>query len=181
VAPLYGPAWLCRALLGPPVPVYTRAGEARVDALLRLEGVVAGDTDRPALQRALEELGARGCHVDEHGAVRALLSSEAAGAAARLLWQSGAVDVTAVWADLFAAGVQEVTVPVGSGRTAGEVRVRLVRDGDDIVRTEPSADDVRALAARGRLSSHAVAAAAVDAALTLANPVRHVDDDEDEP
>jgi uncharacterized protein (DUF111 family) len=65
-------------------------------------------------------------------------------------------------------GVEEVTVPIGRGRTKASVRVRVLTNGDEILRIDPDMDDVRAAATRRDESAHAIAALAVESARAAA-------------
>jgi len=159
-----GRAIVARALLGPPTPVPTRAGERKLATLVDVGATLRAPTapDRRALDDELTTLGARDTSivVDSGGTVRlrAVVSSERVEALVLALWKRGAADVSTHWVELCSAGVEEVTVPVGRGRTRSNVRVRVLRDGDDVVRVEPLVDDPRvaaeAIAAWERLGSH---------------------------
>jgi hypothetical protein len=137
--------------------------------------ISASVADEIGLEAELTALGARALHVDGRQ-VRALAAPDQAGAVARLLWSRGAADVVCEWVEVWSAGVQEVTVPVGRGRTRSNVRVRVLLDGDEVVRVEPNADDVRRAA--GGKPQHHVAAEAVAAWERLGRG-RELDGDEE--
>ena len=161
-----GLAVVARALLGPPQPVRTRAGERALEPALALDARLPAGVDRAALAAALPALGAREMWaLDAAGgvALRVLAPPAAADDVTRALWEAGAVDVSAAWIELRTAGVLDVTVPIGRGRTKAGVKVRVWKDGGAVLRVEPDLDDARAAAKRQRTSVHAVAAEAVAA------------------
>lgn len=170
-----GRAVVARALLGPAPAIPTRAGERHGAPLFAVEALLPA-IDRRALVELAAELTAAGGRAasasDEvlldgssAGRVRArlLASPDSVDALVSILWRAGAVDVVTEWVELRSAAAMDVTVPVGSGRTRASVRVRVVKDGDEVVHVEPDLDDVRAAAKKGRASTHAVAAEAVAA------------------
>lgn len=176
-----------RALLGPPLPVPTRAGERQVAPVFLLEATVphgaGGARELAELHEELAAAGARGAGavsevpLDEGRAgsrlrLRLWAPPAAVDAVVGLLWRAGAADVVTSWVELRSAGVVDVTVPVGRGRTKAGVRVRVVKDGDEVVRVEPDRDDVRAAARKGRASTHEVAAEALAAWQRLSSPGR---------
>lgn len=177
-----------RALVGPPAPVASRAGEKHVDPSLSLSASLPLDVDIKALSSELMALGVVDLSTLEEqrlddGARRlrllAVSPPGAVDAATSSLWRAGALDVEAAWIELRGAGVANVTVPVGRSRKAGQVgvRVQVVMDGGEVVRVEPNLDDVRAAARRERTTEQAVAAEAVAAWERLIGPAKGSDGD----
>lgn len=175
-----GRALVARALLGPAPPVATRAGSKEVAAAVVVEARLSplGLASLDEVRRALLLAGAGDieiCQVDvlaPAGAgaaagrglrLRVLLPAAAVDSATAVLWRAGAVDVEVTWVERRRAGLAEVTVPVGRGRSKSSVRVRVVSDGAETLRVDPDADDVREAAARARASVHTVAAEAIAA------------------
>jgi uncharacterized protein (DUF111 family) len=165
-----------RALVGPPLAVPTRAGERQLQPLFMVRAQLGREVDLQALAAELAALGGRSpALVDEvpleagshdgtpRGGIQLLAPPGAVDALTGLLWRSGAVDVVTSWVELRSAGVTNVTVPVGRGRTKMGVRVRVVKDGEEVVHVEPDPADVRAAAGKQRASPHKVAAEAVAA------------------
>ncbi|MCC7073854.1 MAG: DUF111 family protein [Deltaproteobacteria bacterium] len=174
LGPPEGP--LARAILGPPLPLATRAGAASAAPCVVLTTSVPADEATPAL---LEELRAQGAFeirvVPEVVALGAraqhgiAVSAPAAAAddASAALWRAGAVEVLQTWADRWMPARSEVTVTVGRGRTMATVRVDVTSSAGRVVRTEPLLDDVRSAARRARRGEHAIAAEAAEAASRL--------------
>lgn len=173
-----GRALVARALLGPPPFVATRAGSREVSAAVVVEGLAPADLDVGALSRTLRPLlggdvEISPCHAPRGQRVRALVALSNNGGAVvdevtDVLWRAGCADVVATWVERRRPGVEEVTVPIGRGRTKASVRVRVLSNGDEILRIDPDMDDVRAAATRRGESPHAVAALAVEGARTAA-------------
>jgi uncharacterized protein (DUF111 family) len=173
-----GRALVARALLGPLPLVATRAGNSDVSASVVVEARLLLSDDNE-LRRALVRMGAGDIEVCEvellspegrraHRAgrqvrIRVLLPPADVDTATAALWQAGAVDVVAAWVERRSAGLEEVTVPIGRGRTKASVRVCVLTDGREILRVDPRADDVHDAAARTGMSVHAIAAEAIAA------------------
>ncbi|MBI1948760.1 MAG: DUF111 family protein [Deltaproteobacteria bacterium] len=162
-----------RALIGPPVPLATRGGEAGAASCVALSASLSEVDATPLLVERLRALGALDVHLTPQvtglGAGARLALSLAAPAAAteplcEALWQAGAAEVLRTWADRWTPARLEVTVTVGRGRTKASVRVQVTSSAGRLVRVEPVLDDVQAAARRSRQGEHAIAAAAVAAA-----------------
>ncbi len=173
-----GRALVARALLGPPPFVATRSGAREVSAAVVVEGTAPRDVDVAALGRALRPITGGDLEIQPteqpRGVrVRALVAVAGTGGSVvddvtDVLWRAGCVDVVASWVERRRPGVEEVTVPIGRGRTKASVRVRVLTNGDEILRIDPDMDDVHAAAARRGESAHAIAAIAVESARAAA-------------
>lgn len=170
-----GRALVARAIMGPPSFVATRAGGREVTAAVVVEGTASLAVDTAALARALRpitggDVEIQPCDQPRGVRVRALVGiaggtgGSVVDDVTELLWRAGCVDVVATWVERRRPGVEEVTVPIGRGRTKASVRVRVLSNGDEILRIDPDMDDVRAAAARRGESPHAIAAVAVEGA-----------------
>lgn len=192
-AELPGRAVGVRAMLGPPAPIVTRSGERQTGPVFVVEALLPSASDMQELLRGLETAGARAVSVADVALpssstrsvrIRCAIPLPSVDPVTELLWRAGAIDVIATWSELRSAGVSDVTVVVGSGRNKAGVRVRVVRAGlvgDEILRVEPDAEDVRAAARKQRVHPHVVAAEAVAAwerGSLRAEAERGIDDDE---
>lgn len=159
-----------RAMLVAPPGLPSREGDARSAPALAVEAVLPAGLDIDGLARALQPLGCalEGVHeerslIKTRGQLRVRLAAapEKLEGVVTALYRHGARDVATWWIGLRSAAAVNVTVRVGTGRTAREVRVCVTRHGGRVVRVEPDAEDVRCAAESLGMHMHAVAAEAL--------------------
>jgi uncharacterized protein (DUF111 family) len=161
---------LMSAMLGQAEQVTTRQGDRTAGAVVLVDAQVDPGADKAALAATLFTAGAEATSAvaatdlrgHDHLRLHAAVPPRQLDAVVRALWRAGAEHVHTAWGECRDAPVEEVTVPVGRGRTRRPVRVRAVRDEDGTVLSlRCGADDVREAARVGRRPEEMVRADAL--------------------